>query len=318
MLNPTDYTGHGFTETYINDWGNDTRQKIREAIEKAFSSTLYPHDCDTPPEAVLTVSPSSGEAPLTVSANASGSTDDGEIVNYTFNFGDGEPRTGAQNSAQHVYEKPGTYTVSVTVTDDGGKTDSAAETVEVLEGEYIGHFEYEYTAVHDNEVNWAGYECGTTNQITGTEKQRNDRKIISSATILFGSKMSGGELQLYALSVQGGSHTETSVGQNVTPTTTKNSNYSSNATGADFVPGGGSLYIRYTSSSFRQEFSTTNCGETDTTVTVGEPPSATQFRWDGSLSGSETEGEVVRDYCDTYGCYFFSYEEQFRWEITPK
>ena len=159
---------HGFLETYFR--GTVTGPKIRNAIATAFSNMSFPEDCNKPPIAALTVTPTSGEAPLTVTANASASTDDGKIVNYTFNFGDGEPQTGARSSARHVYEEPGTYTVSVTVTDDGGKTDSAAETVEVLEGEYIGHFEYEYTAVHDNEVNWAGYECGTTNQITGTEK----------------------------------------------------------------------------------------------------------------------------------------------------
>src|SRR5262249_5716633 len=52
-----------------------------------------------PPVARLTVTPSSGAAPLSVTANASASTDaDGTIASYRFDFGDGTvvgPQSGA-------------------------------------------------------------------------------------------------------------------------------------------------------------------------------------------------------------------------------
>ena len=51
--------------------------------------------------------------------DASASFDiDGEIVNFTWDFGDG---TAAQGIAvQHTYSAPGTYEVTLTVTDDDG------------------------------------------------------------------------------------------------------------------------------------------------------------------------------------------------------
>ena len=88
----------------------------------------------SPPNAVLTVSPGSGRAPVTVSADASGSTDNGDstpIATYRFDFGDGTitgPQAGA--TASHTYTTAGSYTVRVTVTDTGGQ--SASATAEVV------------------------------------------------------------------------------------------------------------------------------------------------------------------------------------------
>ncbi len=88
---------------------------------------------DTPPAVVLTVSPQSGLAPLTVTADASRSTDTDAtgIASYEFNFGDGvvvRSMRGAA-SATHTYCPPGpdkvTYRVTVTVTDTAGQRSSA-------------------------------------------------------------------------------------------------------------------------------------------------------------------------------------------------
>ncbi|MCG2620554.1 PKD domain-containing protein [Arthrobacter sp. I2-34] len=57
-----------------------------------------------------------------------GSTDaDGRIATYAWDFGDGT--TGEGTGIQHLYEKAGTYTVTLTVTDDRGA--SATKTSEV-------------------------------------------------------------------------------------------------------------------------------------------------------------------------------------------
>jgi subtilisin len=60
------------------------------------------------------------------------STDgDGSVVGWSWSFGDGTGST-AQNPA-HAYAVGGTYTVSLTVTDDDGATDSASQTVTVTD-----------------------------------------------------------------------------------------------------------------------------------------------------------------------------------------
>jgi parallel beta-helix repeat protein len=81
-----------------------------------------------PPNAALSVAPSSGTAPLHVVADASSSTGGGApISTYTFDFGDGTTAVGPQSSAtaSHTYSSPGNYTVTVTVTDSAGLASTA-------------------------------------------------------------------------------------------------------------------------------------------------------------------------------------------------
>jgi parallel beta-helix repeat protein len=85
-----------------------------------------------PPNAALTVSPASGKPPLMVTANASESTDpDGDIASYSFSWGDGSSAVGPQagSSATHSYTQAGTYTVTVTVRDSGGRSSQATAQV---------------------------------------------------------------------------------------------------------------------------------------------------------------------------------------------
>ncbi len=82
------------------------------------------------PVAVATASPESGDAPLDVSLDGSGSSDpDGSVAAHAWDFGDGESTTGA--SVTHTFSDPGTYTVTLTVTDDVGATASDTVTVTV-------------------------------------------------------------------------------------------------------------------------------------------------------------------------------------------
>lgn len=82
------------------------------------------------PVANFTATPDSGFAPLSVTFDASSSSDpDGAIVAWTWNFGDGV--TGSGPSVTHVYATAGTFTASLTVTDDSGATASATHSIGV-------------------------------------------------------------------------------------------------------------------------------------------------------------------------------------------
>jgi len=85
--------------------------------------SLTPPPPNSPPVASFTRTPSSGEAPLNVSFDASASYDpDGSIVSYIWSFGDGGSGSGV--TASHTYTSIGTYTAWLTVTDNDGKTDT--------------------------------------------------------------------------------------------------------------------------------------------------------------------------------------------------
>jgi len=82
---------------------------------------------NTAPTAVLTATPTSGTAPLTVNFDGSGSYDPDTapppdtIASYTFNFGDGSPAvTQSTPTISHTYNAAGNYGARLTVTDSRG------------------------------------------------------------------------------------------------------------------------------------------------------------------------------------------------------
>ena len=74
--------------------------------------------------------PYSAQAGVSITFDGSGSTDDGTIVEYAWNFGDGTA-LGMGVNPTHTYGAAGTYTVTLTVTDDGGLTDSGTTTANI-------------------------------------------------------------------------------------------------------------------------------------------------------------------------------------------
>jgi parallel beta-helix repeat protein len=82
------------------------------------------------PVAVISASPSSGIAPLSVSFNGSASSDpDGDTLEYDWNFGDGSNYSGIQ--AVHVYSNVGEYTATLTVNDGRGGISTASTVITV-------------------------------------------------------------------------------------------------------------------------------------------------------------------------------------------
>ena len=114
--------GKGDLITGYSDYGSIGQYQISGAYVQGGSLL--------PPTALLTATPVTGYSPLTVTLNGSGSTDsDGSIAAYNWNFGDGT--TGSGNaSTSHVYQTAGTYTATLTVTDNSGLTSSATQTIQ--------------------------------------------------------------------------------------------------------------------------------------------------------------------------------------------
>jgi len=116
-------TTYHFVVRAFNDYGESGNSNEEH---------LYPAGTNQAPNASFTASPTSGNAPLAVSFNASNSNDpDGTIVSYSWTFGDGGTGTGV--SPSHTYNIADTYTATLTVTDDDGAMDSSSTLIQVTE-----------------------------------------------------------------------------------------------------------------------------------------------------------------------------------------
>jgi len=88
------------------------------------------------PTAIIDATPISGDAPLVVDVNGIDAFDpDGTIVSYDYDFGNGTTGSGEVTSV--VYDVPGIYTITLTVTDNDGASDQASIGIEVLQAPNI-------------------------------------------------------------------------------------------------------------------------------------------------------------------------------------
>ncbi len=91
-----------------------------------------PPPANTPPIALAYASATSGDAPLSVDFSADGSVDnDGSIVGYAWDFTDDGSVDAVNVAPTHVYTTPGTFLARLTVTDDGGLSDSTTVVITV-------------------------------------------------------------------------------------------------------------------------------------------------------------------------------------------
>ncbi|MES9969780.1 MAG: PKD domain-containing protein [Candidatus Thiodiazotropha sp.] len=82
------------------------------------------------PTAVISADPTSGVISLQVNLDARQSKDDGGVVSYEWDFGDGS--TSQLPNTSHIYNIVGSYVITLTVTDQEGESDTASTTVHAL------------------------------------------------------------------------------------------------------------------------------------------------------------------------------------------
>ncbi|MDP2647978.1 MAG: PKD domain-containing protein, partial [Candidatus Yanofskybacteria bacterium] len=92
----------------------------------------------------------------TVTLNGSGSTDDGSIQSYVWDFGDGATASGV--TVSHVYTTADTYTVSLTVTDNSGLTasDTAVITVSQASDMALSVTGFKAKGLQKADLEWSG------------------------------------------------------------------------------------------------------------------------------------------------------------------
>lgn len=123
------------------DAGSVTPDNMPDSLTPSGTYTVVGNDpfCrpNTAPTAVLTATPLSGPAPLTVTFSGANSTDPDTapppdtIASYTFNFGDGSPSvTQSTPTINHTYNSAGQYPARLTVTDSRGK--ASTNTAQVI------------------------------------------------------------------------------------------------------------------------------------------------------------------------------------------
>ena len=89
---------------------------------------------DDPPTAAFTPSVTvSNPDEVSVDGSASAAATGGTITHYSWDFGDGATKdTGATATTDHTYNAPGTYTITLTTTDELGVSTTVSEPVTVL------------------------------------------------------------------------------------------------------------------------------------------------------------------------------------------
>jgi PKD repeat protein len=100
-------------------------------FEKEFTITV--NAINDAPVAGFSAAPMSGVAPLTVNFTDASTDIDNNIVSWSWDFGDGSPLSPNQNPS-HVFNEADTFTVTLTVTDELGGTDSTTLNITVLAG----------------------------------------------------------------------------------------------------------------------------------------------------------------------------------------
>jgi hypothetical protein len=120
-----------FCEAWPVNWSYDEATDLGLIGTSSYMTSLKVVNMPKPPVASFTYEPIDPQVNETITFDASSCSDaDGTIVDYIWDFGDRTmDTTGLNITAIHSYADEGTYTVTLTVTDDDGLTDTTTVTI---------------------------------------------------------------------------------------------------------------------------------------------------------------------------------------------
>jgi PKD repeat protein len=147
----TNGTGAIVTHTYAENGTYNVTLTVTDNDGSTASSFSTRTVLDRPPVASFTKSATSVYTGAVITFNASASYDpDGSITGYYWSFGDGTNSTGVISS--HAYVDNGTYTVTLTVTDNDGTQASFTSSVTILNRSPVSAFAASATSVNKNDI----------------------------------------------------------------------------------------------------------------------------------------------------------------------
>jgi len=126
------YTTGSYTiEVYIDLWVGPPPETLADfgVVDEDGSTTII---LGVVPVASFTYSPEKAMVGGTITFDASSSYDpDGEIVEYEWDFGDGNITPTADKVVDHIYEHPNDYTITLTVMDDDELKNSTSKDIDL-------------------------------------------------------------------------------------------------------------------------------------------------------------------------------------------
>jgi PKD repeat protein len=236
---------------------------------------------DRPPIASFTSTPSSAPTGTSIAFDGTASYDlDGTVVSYSWDFGDG--RTGTGSVVTHSYSPAKTYTVTLTVTDNGGVTGSTSSQVTITDRPPVVSFTPSPTTAL------------TGQSITLSISASDPDGTISTTRVDWGDSV----IQLYSGAITSATHSYTSTGSSTSKIftiiiTAADNNASNTSTSSQVT-----IYDRVPSTSFNPSSTALSTGQNVTlTISASDPDgtvTAIKVDWgDGtidSLSGTATSG----------------------------